>query len=163
MNDDTLWIGEEGEVAERILDKVYKERLNDKERKLLQYFSLYREPVPAKAMVFTADNSKWNKDFVKKLALNLFRKSLLQKTGKNFWEELLVMRYVKNKMDDRIERHILAGKYYLSLPLKEIRTKKEDLQPLIEAHYQFCMAKEYDTAASIIFFNNLHIDLVSRQ
>lgn len=159
LTDDTLWIGEEGEVAERILDKVYKERLNDKERKLLQYFSLYREPVPAKAIVFTADDHKWNKDFVKKLALNLFRKSLLQRTGKDFWEELLVMNYVKNKLVDRIERHILAGKYYLSLPLKEIRTKKEDVQSLIEGHYHFCMAKEYDSAASIIFLYNLNIDL----
>ncbi|KAF5427801.1 MAG: putative ATPase, AAA+ ATPase superfamily, partial [Candidatus Methanomarinus sp.] len=40
LKETTLWMGEKGEVAERILDKVYSERLDEEERKLLQYVSL---------------------------------------------------------------------------------------------------------------------------
>ena len=47
LTDSTLWMGEKGEVAENILDKVYKERLNEEERQLLQYIALYRGPVPS--------------------------------------------------------------------------------------------------------------------
>ncbi len=156
LADNTLWIGEKGEVAENILDKVYKERLNEEERKLLQYISLYREPVPLKAIVAAANDPAWNEPFVKKTALNLTRKSLLQKTGENYWEQSLIHNYAYNKLADRVERHKLTCQYYLSLPLPEKRTKKEDVQPLIEAHYHACMAKEYDRAANIIFDENLY-------
>jgi hypothetical protein len=45
---------------------------------------------------------------------------------------------------------MLAVKYYLSLPLPENPTRKEDLQPAIEAHYHACEAVEYDLATSVI-------------
>ncbi len=46
--------------------------------------------------------------------------------------------------------------YYLSLPVPKKPAKKEDIQPLIEAHHHACMAEEYDQALNIIFDNNLH-------
>ncbi len=168
LKDHSLWIGEEGEVAKNILDKVYKERLSEEERKLLQYVSLYREPVPSEAIVAAANDPVWNEAFVKKIAFNLTRKSLLQKTGENYWEESLIHQYAYIKLPDRVEQHKLVCQYYLSLPLPEIginlplpekRTKKEDVPHLIEAHYHACMAKEYDKAAGIIFDYNLDRDL----
>ena len=156
LTDSTLW---RGEVAENILDKVYKERLNEEERKLLQYISLYREPVPSKAIVVAANDPGWTEAVVKKTAVSLIRKSLLQKTGENYGEVSLIHNYAYNKLLDGVERHKLACQYYLSLPVPEISTKKEDVQHLIEAHYHSCMAKEYDKAAGIIFDNNLHQDL----
>ncbi len=161
LEDSSLWIGEKGEVAEKILDKVYKERLSDDERKLLQYVSLYREPVPSKAVAAAANDSGCTEVFVKKTALGLIRKSLLQKIEENYWEASLIHSYAYNKLADRVERHKLACKYYLDIPLpeKEKRTKKEDVQPLIEAHYHACMAGEYDRATSIIFDYKLDVDL----
>ncbi len=160
LKDDTLW---KGEVTKNILDKVYKERLSEEERKLLQYVSLYREPVPLKAIIATADG-QWSEALVKEIALSLNRKSLLQKTENNYWEESLIHSYAYSKLADkveRIERHKLAFQYYLylKLPEKEKRTRKEDVQPLIEAHYHACVAKEYDKAASIIFDHELYDNL----
>ena len=159
LADDTLWIGEEGEVATNILDKVYKERLNEEERKLLQYVSLYRVPVPLKAIVVSASDPDWTEAKVKKTALRLKRKSLLQRTGENYWEESLIHNYAYSKLADRVERHKLACQYYLSLTLPEKRIKKEDVQSLIEACHHACTAGDYDMAAHIIFDNKLHEDL----
>jgi tetratricopeptide (TPR) repeat protein len=159
LTDNTLWLGEKGEVAERILDKVYKERLNEEEQKLLQYVSLYRAPVPLQAIVAVANASGWTEAVIKKTALGLSRKSLLQKAGENYWEESLIQNYAYNKLVDKVERHKRACEYYLSLPLPENPTKKEDVQPFIEAHHHACMAKEYDKAAKIIFDYKLNEDL----
>ena len=54
-------------------------------------------------------------------------------------------------MKNKKEIHKLAYQYYQSLQLPEKRTKKDDVQSLIEACYHACMAEEYDEAASIIF------------
>ena len=155
LKDNILW---EGEVAENILDKVYNERLSEEERKLLQYISLYRLPVPLQSIV-AVNESNWTKAKVKKIALGLKRKSLLQNNEEYYWEESLIDAYAYNKLADNIERHKCACKYYLSLHLPEICTKKEDIQSLIEAHYHACMAKGYDEAASIIFHYKLNVYL----
>jgi tetratricopeptide (TPR) repeat protein len=159
LKDTALWMGEKGEVAERILDKVYKERLDEDERKLLQYVSLYRVPVPLQAIVIAAHDSQWTEAAVKKITLSLIRKSLLQKTGENYWEESLIDTYAYSKLVDRIEAHNRAYQYYISLPLPEPRTKKDDVQSLIEAHHHACLAQQYDTAADILFDHDLHEDL----
>lgn len=159
LDDDTLWIGEYGEVAENILNKVYEKRLDDDERKLLQYVSIYRKPVPSKAIVIVANDSYWTEDLVKKIGLRLTRKSLLHKSGENYWEESLVVNYAYGKLADTIERHKLAYQYYFSIPIPETRTSKGDVQSLIEAHYHACAAKEYNVAWHIVFDKNLHVDL----
>ncbi len=158
LKNDTLW---KGEVAENILDKVYKERLGKEERKLLQYVSLYRIPVPSNAVVMVANDPGCTDAVVRKIVLSLIRKSLLQKIEENYLEESLIHRYAYNKLVDKVESHKFAYQYYLSLPLleKEKRTKKEDVQSLIEAHYHACMAEMYDIAANIIFDYELYDDL----
>lgn len=156
LADNTLWLGEKGEVAERILDKVYTERLNTEERRLLQYLSLFREPIQTRAMAVIANDPGWTDIFIKKIALNLIRKSLLQKTGENYWEDSLIQNYMYFKIFDKVKRHGLAYQYYLSFPLPKKCTNKEDLHFLIEAYYHACMAKEYDKAASIIFDYKLY-------
>ena len=157
LEDNTLWIG--GEVAENILDKVYKERLSEIEQKLLQYLLLYRAPVPLQGIVFVANDQEWSEAVVKKLALQLKRKSLLQKTEEEYWEESLINIYAYNKLNDKVEHHKLACKYYLSLPLPKERTRKEDIQPLIEAHYHACRAEDYNKALNIIFDYDIDEDL----
>lgn len=159
LADNTLWLGQKGEVAERILDKVYTERLNTEERRLLQYLSLFREPVPSRAIAAIANDPGWTEAVIKKIALNLNRKSLVQKTGENYWENSLIQNYMYFKIFDKVKRHELACQYYISLPLPEKWAKKEDVQTLIEAHYHACVAKEWDKAAGIIFDYKLYEEL----
>ena len=156
LKDDSIWIGEEGEVAEHILNKVYNERLSDEECKLLQYVSLFRQPVTAKAIIEIANDPKWTESKVNKIALKLIRKSLLQKTEDNYWEESLISKYAGDRLSNKVECNKLAYDYYVSIPLSSNIIKKEDIQTLIEAHHHACMAKEYDLAAHVIFDLHLH-------
>ena len=84
LNDDSLWNTKKGEVAENIFNKVYNERLSEDERKLLQYLSIFRQPVPAKAIIAIANHSEWSESKVKRVSLSLTRKSLLQKEDENW-------------------------------------------------------------------------------
>jgi len=63
----------------------------------------------------------------------------------------LIRKFAYNDLENKIEVHKLAYKYYLSLPLPERLTKREDANSLIEAQYHACMSKEYDKALSIIY------------
>lgn len=155
LTDDSLWIGERGEVAKHILDKIYIKRLSEEERKLLQYVSPFRMPVPLEGIVVVADDPSWKESVAKNIAFSLKLDSLLNETAKNYWMESLIQNYAYNKLIDKIYRHKLISKYYLKLPLPKEITRKEDIQPLIEAHYHSYMAKEYDSAYETIFNNRL--------
>lgn len=155
LNDNSLWIGKDGEVAENILNKVYNERLSEDERKFLQYASIFRQSVTVKAICAIANNSEWSEFKVKSVALSLTRKSLLQKDEQNYWEECLIRKYAASRLTEKTECHKLACKYYRSCLLPAKPTKKEDIQPFIEAHYHACKAEEYDLAANIIWEPNL--------
>lgn len=87
----------------------------------------------------------------------LIDKSLLE-TNRNssYWLHPLVQEFSYDDLENKKEAHMHAVEYYLSLPLPENPTKKEDLQPAIEAHYHACKAEEYDLASEIIWEYNLH-------
>ncbi|AKB44301.1 tetratricopeptide repeat protein [Methanosarcina vacuolata] len=156
LNDGSLWIGEEGEVAENILAKIYR-RLSEDERELLQYISIFRQPAPTKAIEIVANHPKWTERRIKKVALKLAHKSLIQKTENGYyWEESLICRYAGTQLSEKLECHKLACKYYLSFSLPAKPAKKEDVQSLIEAHYHACMAEEYNQCIEIIVNSNLH-------
>ena len=153
LKEDSLW---RGEVAENIFNKVYTERLSEDKRKLLQYVSVFRQPVPSKAISKVANDHVWTESIIEQIAWKLYLKSLLQKKDENYWEESLVSKYTGTHVSNKFKLHKLAYEYYLSLPIPEKPTKKEDIQYLIEAHYHACMAGEYDQAFNIIFDKNLH-------
>jgi tetratricopeptide (TPR) repeat protein len=132
--------------ARKLFDKLAGE-----EKELLERFSVYREPVDLKGLkeMFTENTPK---NATKKL----IDKSLLE-TAHNgsYWLHPLVQEFSYEDLENKKEAHMLAVKYYLSLSLPENPTKKEDLQPAIEAHHHACMAEEYDLAADIIGGCNL--------
>ena len=132
--------------ARRLFDKLAGD-----EKEFLERISVYRELVSMKGLkdMFTENTSI---DIVKKLV----DKSLLE-TDHNgsYWLHPLIQEFSYGDLKDKKEAHMLAVKYYLSLPLPKNPTKKEDLQPVIEAHYHACEAGEYDFAADIIWRYNL--------
>ena len=128
------------------------EKLAGDEKELLERISVYREPVTMKGLkeMFTENTPK---NSVRKL----IDKSLLETDHNgNYWLHPLVQEFSYEDLKNKKEAHMLAVKYYLSLPLPEKPSKKEDLQPAIEAHYHACKAEEYDLAAVIIWGSNLH-------
>lgn len=122
------------------------------EKELLERIAVYRQPEPLEAIkiMFTDSIPVDSVDA-------LLDKSLLETdhNGK-YWLHPLVQEFSYEDLKNKKEAHMLAVKYYLSLPLPENPTKKEDLQPAIEAHYHACEAGEYDLAATIIWQYNLH-------
>ncbi|HUV82628.1 MAG TPA: tetratricopeptide repeat protein, partial [archaeon] len=92
---------------------------------------------------------------------NLIDKSLLETDHEgHYWLHPLVREFAYDDLKNKIEVHEIALQYYLLLlPLPEERTSKEDIQPLIEAHYHACRAEDYNKAFNIIMDNNIHEDL----
>ncbi len=121
------------------------------EKELLERISVYRQPEPLEAIkiMFTDSVPVDSVD-------TLLDKSLLETdhNGK-YWLHPLVQEFSYEDLKNKKEAHMLAVKYYLSLPRPENPTKKEDLQPALEAHYHACEAGEYDLAAIIIWRYNL--------
>ena len=155
LNHSSFWVGGEERVVENILNVVYNQRLSEDERKILQYLSIFRQPVPAEAITIIANDPAWTESRVEEIAWDLCLKSFLQKSGENYWEEALINKYAADRFSEKSEFYKLACKYYLSFPLPAEPAKKENFHNLIEAHYYACMAKEFDQAIRIISGNNL--------
>ncbi|MDQ1253582.1 MAG: hypothetical protein QG646_2754 [Euryarchaeota archaeon] len=133
--------------ARKLFDKLAGE-----EKELLERVSVYREPVDFKGLkeMFTESTPK---NTVKKL----IDKSLLETDHYgSYWLHPLVQEFSYEDLKNKKEVHILAVKYYLSLLLPKNPTKKEELQPVIEAYYHSCIAEEYYLAVAIIQESNLH-------
>mgnify|MGYP000963227941 CR=1 FL=1 len=133
--------------ARRLFDKLAGE-----EKELLEHISVYRGSVGIEGLkeMFTENTSK---NTVKKL----IDKSLLETDhNRNYWLHPLVQEFSYEDLKNKREAHMLAYRYYKSLNLPENPTKKEELQPAIEAHYHACEAGDYDLAAHIISRYNLH-------
>lgn len=131
------------------------DKLVGEEKELLERISIYRQPehIEAIKIMFTDSIPIDSVDA-------LLDKSLLETDHNgNYWLHPFVQEFSYEDLKNKKEAHMLAVKYYLSLPLPENPTKKEDLQPIVEAHYHACEAKEYDLAARIILYSNLHIYL----
>jgi tetratricopeptide (TPR) repeat protein len=126
-------------------------KLSGNEKELLERISVYREPVNMKCLkeMFTENTPK---NAVKKL----IDKSLLETDyNGNYWLHPLVQEFAYNDLENKKAVHIIAVKYYLSLPLPEKPSEKKDVQSLIEAYYHAYMGGEYDLAADIILRSNL--------
>jgi tetratricopeptide (TPR) repeat protein len=130
-------------------------KLAGDEKELLERLSVYRQPESMTAIkqMFTDTASL---EGVEKL----IHKSLLETDHEgNYWLHPLVREFAYDDLENKIEAHNRAFQYFLSLSLPESRTKKEDVQSLIEAHHHACLAQHYDTAADILFDYNLYEDL----
>jgi tetratricopeptide (TPR) repeat protein len=133
--------------ARRLFDK-----LAGNEKELLERISVYREPVSIKGLkeMFTENTSK---NAVKKL----IDKSLLETNhNRSYWLHPLAQEFSYEDLKNKAEVHLIAYNYYSSLLLPKNPVRKEDLQPVIEAHYHACEAEDYDLAAYIIEEFDLH-------
>ncbi|MBE9542279.1 MAG: tetratricopeptide repeat protein, partial [Proteobacteria bacterium] len=137
-------------IARRLFDKLAGD-----EKELLEHISVFRQPESKTAIkrMFTATTSE---DAVE----NLMEKSLLETDHEgSYWLHPLVREFAYDDLENKKGVHKIALQYYLSRPLPEERTSKEDIQPLLEAHYHACRAEDYNKAFNIIMNNNIHEDL----
>jgi tetratricopeptide (TPR) repeat protein len=137
-------------IARRLFDKLAGD-----EKELLEHISVFRQPEPIKAIenMFNATTSD---DAIE----DLIDKSLLETDHDgSYWLHPLVREFAYDDLEDKTDVHEIAMQYYLSIPLPEECTNKEDIQPLLEAHYHACRAEDYNKAFNIIIHDNLYRDL----
>ena len=122
------------------------DKLAGNEKELLERISVFRRPEPMEAIniMFTDKTPVDAVDI-------LLDKSLLETDNNNsYWLHPLVQEFSYKDLKNKKEAHMLAVKYYLSIPLPEKPSRKEDLQPALEAFHHACKAGEYDLAVRII-------------
>jgi tetratricopeptide (TPR) repeat protein len=122
-------------------------KLAGNEIELLERISVYRGSVEWKGL-----KEMFTKNTPKNAIDKLIDKSLLEiDNNGNYWLHPLVQEFSYGDLKNKKEAHLVAFNYYKSLNLPENPTKKEDLQPAIEAHYHACEAGKYSLAVDIIW------------
>ncbi len=167
LNDPTykqLW---DKNVAEKLLAEIYK-RLNDNQRELLHALSIYREAVPRDAIqALISDATKTQLDT---LLSTLQAQQLVQVVeGARRQLHPIVATYVQN-YDEQINKestlldHEKAAQYYIQLAEKKCPPRNErkriaDVEPLIEAVWQFCQAEQWQEAYELMDEEALFYDV----
>lgn len=166
-----LW---EGDIAHNFLDYIYENQLNFTQRQLLQTFSVYREAVPLTTVQETLDPtvhiSKKELLTTVRILLNLH---LLQAREGRYTLHALIAQYARHHFDAENEQHnhqllqdthARAALYYqhhalIAYPPRGERHTIKDLQPLIEATWQFIHAARCPEAYALMEKEELFTDL----
>jgi tetratricopeptide (TPR) repeat protein len=167
----SLW---SGDIARGLLDYIYTHQLSEPQRKLLQVFSIYREPVPLEAaQALIAEIPKAHI----LLALNvLLTQHLLNAVGEGegrYQLHAIVGGYVQNHFVESNEQanlqalqttHGKAAQYYLQKAAKLCpplgkRRGISDVHPLIEAVWHLCQAEQWQGAYELMEQEEIFTDL----
>jgi tetratricopeptide (TPR) repeat protein len=151
-----------GNVARNLLDHIYTSQLNDMQRRLLQAFSAYREPVTLVAVQALCDFSEAVSALHLQQALDgLLAQHLLQAVGNGSYQlHAIVQGYALDNFVPHDEQansralsaaHALAARYYVSIaPSRQKRALLSDYNPLTEAAWQFSQAGQWRRAYNLI-------------
>jgi len=156
----------------KFLDYIYTNLLDDLSRQLLQAFSIYREPVPieaAHAILDQVPEMEVRLRFRSLLAQNLFHVA----SEGQYELHPLVANYTKRHFVEKDEEankravrgmHAQAAQYYAQTAINQClkRNKRrgfKDIQPLIEAVWQYCQAGLWQEAFELMDKENLFDDL----
>ncbi len=160
-----LW---DNDIATNLLDAIYTQRLNNEQRELIQALSIYREAVPQDAILpLISETAKTN---IVTLFRTLQSQQLIQVVeGGHRQLHPIVATYAQHH-DEQFDKaamhtaHSKAAQYYIQqaektcLP-RERRRYIRDVQPLIEAVWQFCQAEQWQEAYELMIKEKLFQDL----
>jgi tetratricopeptide (TPR) repeat protein len=164
-----LW---EGRIADKLLDRIFY-NLPEPSRQLLCACSVYREAVPidtllavitntTKTQALTTLGSLLEQHLVQAQATNGYY--LLHPIVATYAEQHFVVNDVAANKQARQTAHAQAAHYYLQLaaehcPAFDKRGQISDVQPLIEAVWQFCQAGAFQEAYELMEQEGLFGDL----
>ncbi len=168
LKDPTFW---KGDIAANLLDHIYTQ-LSEVQRELLLAFSLYREPVPleaAQALITRTPKAK-----IPPVLKTLRTQQLIQAPGEGRYQlHAIVADYAQDHFvedDEQANRqalqaaHAKAVQYYLQqaktdCPPRDRRRRVNDVQPLIEAVWQYCQAGQWREAYDLVQQEGMFADL----
>ena len=165
----SLWTGN---IARSLLDYIYIYQLSDEQRKLLRAFSIYREPVPLEA-AYALIAEIPHAQLLNTLNV-LLTQHLLNAVGEGCYRlHMIVASYAQahfvegdalaNQQTSQA-MHRQAAQYYLQqaankCPPRGKRRTINDVQPLIEATWQYCQAEMWRSAWNLIQREEIFSDL----
>jgi tetratricopeptide (TPR) repeat protein len=166
-----------GNVARNVLDCIYTQHLNDRQRKLLLAFSVYRKPVQVSAAqtLLDVDGEELNMQAHSDLEA-LLNQHLLQSGDEGLYQlHTIVANYARSHFVEGNERanqqalrtaHAKAARHYLEYassvcPPREKRRRASDVEPLVETVWQLCQAEQYREAYDLMVQEHLFTDLMS--
>ena len=162
------------DIARRLLNYIYAHQLSATARDLLRAFSIYRAPVPldaAHALLPTISPTQLTTDLNALLNQHLIEPS---GTGTGLYQpHTLVAAHARTHFTEGNEQtnaqaiqeaHLKAATYYQQqastlCPPQEKRRKVDDVQPLIEAVWHLCQAKQWQAAIDLMVKENLAYSL----
>jgi len=160
-----------GNVARNLLDHIYTSQLNDLQRRLLQAFAVYREPVTLLAVRALSDFREVVSVLHLQQALDgLLAQHLLQAVGDGSYQlHAIVQGYALDNVVPHDEQangralsaaHIRAARYYISIALpRQRRALLSDYDPLAEAAWHFSQAGQWREAYRLIERENLFAEI----
>ncbi len=145
-----------GNVARNLLDVIYTQQLNEEQRRLLLAFCVYRKPVALDAAEAHLAPDSAEQHMHTHTALDaLLNQHLLQAMGEGRYQlHAIVASYAQAHLvesDEAANReavnaaHTRAAEYYVRYgaqhcPPREERRQISEVEPFIEAAWQFCQA-----------------------
>jgi tetratricopeptide (TPR) repeat protein len=164
-----------GNMARNLLDVIYTQQLNDEQRHLLLAFSVYRKPVPLEAAEAHLAAGSAEQRLHTHAALDaLLNQHLLQAMGQGRYQlHAIVASYAQGHFvegDESANReavnraHARAAEYYVQYgtahcPPRQERRKISEVEPFIEASWQFCEAERWPDALELIERESLFVTL----
>jgi tetratricopeptide (TPR) repeat protein len=163
-----LWTGN---IARNLLDYIYRQQLNLNQRRLLLAFSIYREPVSWEAVnVLIQDRSQ--SQILSDIEVLLAQHLLRARGADHYQLHIIVSNFAQAHFDEADEQanqhalrvaHINAARFYLqqavSYPSRGNRSNSSDVQPLIEAIWHQCQAKQWQEAYNLVEHESIFDDL----
>lgn len=168
-----LW---SGNVARNLLDAIYKQQLNEEQRRLLLAFSVYRKPVHLDAAeALTRVDGAEEQHMRMHHALDaLLNQHVLQAMGDECYQlHAIVASYAHEcfvETDEAANRqallaaHARAAQHFVDFaathsPAREQRRLIADVEPLIEAVWQLCQAERWLDAFDLMEREGLFLTL----
>jgi len=155
-----------GNVARNLLDNIYKQQLNEEQRKLLLAFSVYRKPVHLSAAQALLDIDDEEPKARMQSALDgLLTQHLLQAWGEGHYQlHSIVIGYAKSHFVEGGSQanrqalqaaHARAAQHYVqyattNCPPRDKRRQISDIEPFIEAIWQYCQAEQWQEAHNLM-------------
>ncbi len=156
-----------GNVARNLLDYIYKQQLNEEQRKLLLAFSIYRKPVHLSAALALLDFKAGEEAQAQMHAAldALLNQHLLQAWGEGRYQlHNIIADYARSHFVEGNEQanrealrtaNVRAAQHYIeyaatNCPPRGKRRRTGDVEPLVEATWQLCQAGQWREAYTLM-------------
>lgn len=151
-SDDGIWHPEYGEVACKVLDKVFLDSLSELEKSILADLWVFDEPVPIDVLSNFNQGNRNDAEVYRAVNILAQKAMLTVSDDRRIMLDDLVSDFIFQRIINQEERHSKAADWYLSLPriTAEEWGSREDTFVTIKAIYHLTLAHRQSDAMELI-------------